>query len=274
MRLIVRLRARADTAYDHTYHHKLRGRLWRALEDTDFETVHDTNEPPGFAYSNPFPPGDMREGDERTLLVASPHEELLSHVARDLQADQELNIGEMPFRVEHLNALAPDVGEPGSSGTIETGTGLLVRIPPWRREEYGIENGHDDSAIFWRPEHSMEPLRNQVAANLDKKHRLFAPEYLPGPTEREGELFESYELIKTYALPITVTEGEKLTYVVSKWRFGYRVRDDHHRRHLNLALDCGLGERNSLGFGFVNIREDLATSAAEAARERTAGGSG
>ncbi|HET7323185.1 MAG TPA: CRISPR-associated endoribonuclease Cas6, partial [Halococcus sp.] len=32
--------------------------------------------------------------------------------------------------------------------------------------------------------------------------------------------------------------------------------NDDHRRHLNLALDCGLGERNSLGFGFVNIMED------------------
>ena len=255
VRLIVRLQTRADTAYDNAYHHKLRGRLWRALEDTKFEKVHSTNDPPGFAYSNPFPPGNMHEGDQRTLLIASPHEELLTHVARDLQADRELNVGEMPFFVEHLNALAPDVGELGSAGTIETGTGLLVRIPPWRREEYGIENGHDDSATFWRPEHTMEPLKNQLEANLDKKHRLFAPEYLSGPTEHDGDLFESYELIKTYALPVTVTEGEEMTYVVSKWRFGYRVRDDHHRRHLNLALDCGLGERNSLGFGFANIAE-------------------
>ena len=253
MRLIVRLRARADTAYDHTYHHKLRGRLWQALEGTDFEDAHDTNEPPGFTYSNPFPPGDMREGEERTLLIASPYEELLSHVARDLQADRELNVGEMPFEVEHLNALAPDVGEPGSSGTIETGTGLLIRIPPWRCEEYDIDHPGGETAVYWRPEHTMEPLRNQLEANLDKKHRLFAPEYLLGPSDQEGALFDAYDLIKTFALPVTVTERTELTYVLSKWRFGYRVRDDDHRRHLDLALDCGLGERNSLGFGFVNV---------------------
>jgi CRISPR-associated endoribonuclease Cas6 len=46
-----------------------------------------------------------------------------------------------------------------------------------------------------------------------------------------------------------------MTYVLSKWEFSYTVRDDHHRRHLNLALDCGLGERNSLGLGFVNLKE-------------------
>jgi CRISPR-associated endoribonuclease Cas6 len=161
----------------------------------------------------------------------------------------------MPFHVEHVHALSPDVGEPGTSGTLESGTGVLVRIPAERREEYGIENGHGDTATFWRPEHSMAPFRQQVRANLDRKHRLFAPDYLPGPSDCEGELFDSYDLLKTYALPVQVTEAQEMTYVVSKWELGYTVRDDDHRRHLNLALDCGIGERNALGFGFVNIAE-------------------
>jgi CRISPR-associated endoribonuclease Cas6 len=255
VRLLVRLHARADAVYDNAYHHKLRGRIWNALEETEFEVGHDTNDPPGFAYSNSFPPGDMREGDERTLLIASPHEALLTHVARDFQGERELNVGEMPYHVEHVSALAPDVGEPGTSGIIETGTGLLVRIPPWRCDEYGIDHPGGETAVFWRPEHTTEPLVNQLEANLDKKHRLYTPEHLPGPSDVDGGLFDSYELIKTFSVPVTVTQGETMTYVLSKWKFGYTVRDDHHRRHLNLALDCGLGERNSLGLGFVNITE-------------------
>ena len=253
--MLVRLSARANAAYDNAYHHKLRGRIWQALEETKFDEAHDSGDPPGFAYSNPFPPGDMREGDERTLLVSSPHEELLAHVAEDLQEDRELNVGEMPFRVDHLNGIAPDVGEPGTSGVIESGTGLLVRIPPWRCEEYGIDHPGGDTAVYWRPEHTTEPLMNQLEANLDKKHGLFAPEYLPGPSDVDGDLFDGYELLKTFAVPLEVTQGEELTYVLSKWRFDYTVRDDDHRRHLNLALDCGLGERNSLGLGFVNITD-------------------
>lgn len=254
MRLLVRLRARADAAYDNRYHHKLRGRIWQALDGTEFDESHDGDDPPGFVYSNPFPPRDMREGDRRTLLVASPNEELLSHVAEDLQDDPELNIGQMPFEVTDLSAPTPDVGEPGTSGTLETGTGVLVRIPPWRFDDYGIDHGHEE-AEFWRPEHSMAPFREQVEANLDKKHRLFAPDYLPGPSEVEGELFDGYELLKTFAVPLEVTQGEEMTYVLSKWKLGYTVRDDHHRRHLNLALDCGIGERNSLGLGFLNVAE-------------------
>ncbi|WP_128904933.1 CRISPR-associated endoribonuclease Cas6 [Halorubrum amylolyticum] len=253
MRLLVRLETRRDTAYDHTYHHKLRGRIWRALADTEYAEDHDSDRPKGFTYSNPFPPGDMSEGDERTLLVASPHEELLAHVARDLQADPELNIGEMPFHVDGLTELSPDVGEPGTSGTIETGTGLLVRIPPWRQDEYDIDGHGDGTSTYWRPEHTMQPLRNQLVANLDKKHGLFMPDYLSGPSDVDGDLFDGYELIKTFAIPVTVTQGERRTVVLSKWRFDYTVRDDDHRRHLNLSLDTGLGERNALGFGFVNL---------------------
>lgn len=254
MRVLARLRARRDAAYDNRYHNKLQGRIWGALEGTEFDALHDENRPKPFTYSNPFPPGDMDEGDERTLLVASPDEELLAHVAADLQDEPELNIGEMPFHVEEFTSLAPDVGEPGTSGTISTGTGVLVRIPPWRFEEYGIEGDHDQ-AEFWRPELTMEPFRNQIEANLDRKHDLYCPDYLPGPSDVDGDLFDGYELIKTFAIPVTPTTGETETWVLSKWRFDYTVRDDDHRRHLNLALDVGVGERNSLGFGFVNVEE-------------------
>ncbi|RJT07553.1 CRISPR-associated endoribonuclease Cas6 [Halococcus sp. IIIV-5B] len=255
MRLLTELSARSDAAYDNAHHSKLQGRLWGALDGTDYDDRHDADEPPGFCFSLIFPPYDMREGDQRWLLTASPDEELLTHIARDLKAHRELNVGEMSFTVEEVNALAPDVGEPGTRGTLESGTGVLVRIPPWQRENYGIEADHGDSATFWRPEYTMEPFRKQVVANLDRKHGLFAPEYLPGPSETGSELFDEYDLLKTYALPVDVTEGQRMTYVVSKWKLGYTVRDDDHRRHLNLALDCGIGERNALGFGFLNITE-------------------
>lgn len=267
MRLLARLHARADAAYDNTYHHKLRGRIWQALQGSEFEQYHDENRPTGFSYSNPFPPGDMEKGDERTLLIAAPQEELLAGVADDLIADRELNIGQMPFHVDELTSLSPDVGEPGTTGTLETGTGMLVRIPPWRAAEYDIEK-RDDQAIYWRPKHSMEPLRTQIENNLDKKHRLFCRDYLPGPSDTDGDLFDGYELIKTFAIPVTVSQGQEMTYVLSKWRFDYTVRDNDHRRHLNLALDCGLGERNALGLGFVNITDKTRPGETELEGER------
>lgn len=255
MRLLIRLRARADAAYQTAYHHKLRGRLWRGLSGTEYDDLHDAERPMGLCFSNVFPWGEIEEGDERTVLVSATDRDLLAAIAENLIEDREFNVGEMPFVVEEVTGLSPDVGEPGTRGTLETGTGVLVRIPPWRADEYGIE-ADGDEAVYWRPEHSMAPLTTQLENNLDKKHELFCSDYLPGPSNRDGDIFDEYELIKTYALPVEVTQGVEMTYVLSKWRLGYRVRDDHHRRYLNLALDAGIGERNALGLGFLNVLEE------------------
>ncbi|MEZ3117289.1 CRISPR-associated endoribonuclease Cas6 [Halobaculum sp. MBLA0147] len=228
--------------------------MWRALSDTEFDDRHGDDAPTGLVFSNPFPPGDMAEGDSRTLLVASPNRELLGAIAADFDANPELNIGEMPFEITDQTVIAPDVGEPGTKGVIETGTGVLVRIPPWKFDDYGIDVDSDQSE-FWKEEHTLDPFQTQLENNLDWKHGHFAPDDLAGPSDTTGDLFDSYELIKTFPLPVTVTEGEQETWILSKWRFGYQVRDNDHRRHLNLALDTGIGERNAMGFGFVNIRE-------------------
>lgn len=262
MRLLIRLRSRRDARYDHTYHHKLRGRLWQAIEGSEFDSRHDEGQPVGLCFSNPFPPRDMEEGDDRTLLVAASDRGMLGVIANDFDENRELNIGEMPFTVTDMSVLAPDVGEPGTRGVLETGTGVLVRIPPWRCEEYDIETDGEEPT-FWEPEHTIEPLKTQLENNLDQKHGQFCPDDLPGPTERSNDLFDSYELIKTFALPVTVTQGVEMTYILSKWRLGYEVRDDHHRRHLNLSLDTGIGGRNTLGFGFLNIDEDSVVPASQ-----------
>lgn len=240
--------------------------MWQALEGSEFDERHDEGRPTGLCFSNPFPPRDMEEGDKRTLIVASPERDMLGEIADDFDKNRELNIGEMPFAVTDVSLLAPDVGEPGTRGVLESGTGVLVRLPPWRCKEYGIETD-GENPTFWEPEHTIKPLKAQLENNLDQKHDQFCPDDLPGPTDRSTDLFDSYELIKTFAIPVTVTQGVEMTYILSKWRFGYEVQDDHHRRHLNLALDAGIGGRNTLGFGFLNIDEDSVVPAGKTAME-------
>jgi CRISPR-associated endoribonuclease Cas6 len=265
MRLLVDLQARATAEYDTAYHDKLRGRVWRALEGTKFDAEHDSGESLGLTFSNVFPWGELSEGAEYQVLFASPREDLLAALARGLQRDREFNVGEMPFRVTDMTALDVDVGEPGTRGVIETATGVVVRLYDHHREEYGIDepDAAGDSPTYWRPDHSIEPFRDALQENLQGKHERFAPEYVPGPDEVDADLFEGFDLQKTYALPVTVTSGVEITAVLSKWRLRYRVRDDTHRRHLNLALNTGIGGRNGLGFGFVNVVERTAPGESE-----------
>jgi CRISPR-associated endoribonuclease Cas6 len=173
-------------------------------------------------------------------MVASPNEELLATVAAGWLDSDELNIGEMSFEVTDVNDIYPDVGEPGTRGVLETATGVLAKQP-----------GTD---TYWTDSDPIEPFMEYVEYQLQRQHDVFYPDEA-GPCDVAGQLFPSYEFIKTFSIPVEVTQGETHTLILSKWRFPFMVRDEAHRRHLNLALDTGIGSRNGVGLGYLNIVE-------------------
>lgn len=251
MRILADLTARRDAAYNPAYHPKLRGRIWGALDGTEYD--EHGHAIPGFSFSNPFPWGKIVEGDDYHVLIASAREEQLAHITADLLNDKELNIGEMPFRVTNTSPLDPDVGSPGTTGVLETATGVYAVTPERYLEE---DDSADEYDTYWRPEHGMTAFFNYIETQLQAKHDRFMPDSVPGPAAVDTPLFEEYELLKTFALDVEVTQGVEQTLILSKWEFPYRVRDDVHREHLNLALDVGLGGRTPLGFGFINKQQE------------------
>ncbi len=250
MRVLLDLQAAADASYDPEYHGRLRARIWDALEGTEFDE-HGA-QTPGFVFSNPFPWGDITAGDERNLLIASAREDVLSAITADLLENPEVHAGTMPFQVTDATAVDPDVGPPGTEGVLETATGVYAVTPP----QYLDNPDEYDAETFWRPEHGMEAFFEHIETQLQRNHDRFVPDGNPGPKDVNEPLFESYELIKKLWLDVQLTGNTEWNVLVSKWRFPYRVRDDHHRRHLNLALDVGIGRRTPLGFGFLNKRTE------------------
>lgn len=249
MRVLIDIQAEKATSYDPEYHGRLRARIWDAIRDTEYDE-HGA-ETPGFTFSNPYPWEDLDEGDERQLLIASSREEQLAHITADLLNDPEVHAGSMPFRVMDARPLNPDVGPPNTGGVLETATGMYTVTPP----QYLDNPEEHDYETFWRPEHGMEAFFDHMETQLQRNHDRFMPDSDPGPKEVDAPLFEAYEMIKKYWLDVRLTSDTEWTVLVSKWRFPYRVRDDHHRRHLNLALDVGIGRRTPLGFGFLNKRQ-------------------
>jgi CRISPR-associated endoribonuclease Cas6 len=261
VRILINTVSTVDAVRSPEWGHKLRGRIWGALDGTEYNYRHELDEPPGFVTSSPLPYGDVREGEKRVVLIASPDEGLLDHVADDLEDDPTLHVGEWSLAVLSVHRRRVDVGDPGTRGALETVTGVFVSFPPRKFEELGLDRHLTDEQMnsgercFWRREYGNGILFDALESNLDRKHRLFKPDHLAGPSDVPGRLFERYELLKTYPRPVTLTEGVEHTLIMSKWRLGFEVRDQDHRRHLNLALSCGLGERNALGLGFVDLAD-------------------
>lgn len=264
MRIELALDAVADAAYDTSYHHKLRGRIWRGIEDNEeYVQTHDTKHGVGFAYSNVFPWGRIQEGDRRYLRIASPRREVLDDLVAHFGRERAFDIGQMRFKVDEITGHTLDVGEAGATGELETGTGVFCALDRQLAEEHGLDTekidaGDAETKLFWRPEHGMEPLQETIKRSLQRTHERYGDDYYDGPMDVDEPLFERIEPIKddvTYAIKFQPATAVDRTVLLSKWRFGYRVRDEAHRYHLNLALDSGIGQRREHGFGFLNLAD-------------------
>ena len=142
MRVLIDLQAEVDASYDPEYHGGLRARIWDALRDTEYD--EHGSETPGFSFSNPYPWGDLGEGDDRQLLVASPRRDQLAHITADLLENPEVHAGSMPFRVTDTQPLDPDVGPPSTEDVLETATGVYAVTPPQYLDD---PDEHDDETF-------------------------------------------------------------------------------------------------------------------------------
>lgn len=241
MRCLTKLRATRDQSYRPAYHVKLQGLLYELLKEAGFQFIHEECPFKFVAFSNIFPPRDMTAGDERTWLVASPHEPLIEEFADVLSPDRIIEVGDQGYRVEYTSVFSVT---PDSSGRMQTGTPIVVRIPAGRCAEYGIEAEYDD--VYWRLEHPTDAFKQEVERNLAAKYEGYYDESPPG-----RPYFETWKSKKEVAVPLHYAEQE-VQIIGTTWEFEYECRTRPMYRLMRMAYSAGLGELNTTGFGFIN----------------------
>jgi CRISPR-associated endoribonuclease Cas6 len=249
MRLLVKLRTLSDCVYDLRYHHKLQGFLYSLLKDSAYGDLHNKRGYKFFSFSNIFPSVDMREGDRRRFLVASPDSSLID-VFRDrldgLRRDgSRVNVGELSFKVESVSVLKPRVGR---SCTLVTGTPIVVRIPRANYARYEIEPPRDYPYLFWRKRYPFDAFIKQLEDNLFKKYNKFH-----GTKLETFPIFEQFVFQKQVCNHLVIN-GREVKVIGSTWRFTFNYLSGIRQKVVQFALDAGLGELNSIGFGFTNIK--------------------
>jgi CRISPR-associated endoribonuclease Cas6 len=92
----------------------------------------------------------------------------------------------------------------------------------------------------------------QLEENLRAKYAEFSGREIT--TENELPLIQKLTFKKQISTRLYVHETEQIV-IGSLWEFSFD--SDLNMELLQFALDCGLGERNSMGFGFMNIKKTL-----------------
>lgn len=242
MHLAVRLRARTDFDWQNDYGYGIKGRIAEALRGTQYAQSHERHTPPPYTFSEiqPFTP-QVYEGHDKYLLFASPEAECLRLLAEDLQSNPRLNVGPMRFDVRAAAPFDPDVGE---AGWMQTVSGINLAINP-------DDDGPD---AYWGSETADGPTQDfEAFRHAFNRCIRGACRSLYAPVPDEGtDVFDGYELGKTFAHPVTVASGQQVTMVRSHWRFRYdAVLDDDHRAQLEAISAAGVGQKTGYGCGML-----------------------
>ncbi|MHC1610219.1 MAG: CRISPR-associated endoribonuclease Cas6 [Candidatus Methanospirareceae archaeon] len=251
MRILVKLHAAKDQAYERLYHHKLQGFVYGLLRDSGFGGLHDKKGYKFFCFSNIFPVKDtMNRGETFNFIISSPNEALISSLEGAIEeavgSDRSIkNIGEMSFEIVDFKLVKTKLES--KDLRVLTATPVIIRIPERNYERYGIPEGERKARyVYWRPRYSFEAFLKQLSENLMKKFNDFY-----GTKLSEYELFEQFVFRRVTATKVVI-DGREYVLVGSMWEFQWDYMDETQRRVIEFGLDAGFGERNSLGFGFVN----------------------
>jgi CRISPR-associated endoribonuclease Cas6 len=232
------------------YHCHLQGFIYNLLKGSIYDQLHDSEGSKFFSFSNIFPFNDIRQNDIRNLIIASPDEQFIRYLYDILQVRRarEISIGNMKFKINFLQELYRRIPDSNSFNLI-TGTPIIIRIPREKYKQYGYESIYENFT-YWKNEHPIDVFITQLTNNLLKKYTQYHTQI--------HDLFESYEGIKvfdTFKFKKQIStrvfmKGFEQAVIGTLWEFGF---NNTNKDLVQFALDAGLGERNSLGFGFMNL---------------------
>ena len=246
--------------YVNDYHYHLQAAIYSLIREGGLPGVHQKEGYKFFCFSNIFPYGDFREGVERNLLVSSPDTRIIETIRRAsisrLSSRDSVVVGEQRFAISSVSQpftmdfVGPEV-------KVRSATPIVMRIPRKRYEEYGVEPRVDYDYVFWRETLPLGAFVKQLRDNMSKKLRDYcmmnSSTIVPGQDAELLPRMNYYNFIRTVSKPMAL-KGEKQITIGSLWELGFVVDNTSQAEVLRILLDCGFGERNSLGFGFLNLK--------------------
>jgi len=102
--------------------------------------------------------------------------------------------------------------------------------------------------LYWRQDIEFTAFLKQLTENIIKKYNDFY-----GTKIMNYDLFEQFQFKQEIHLRIIIY-GKSYGVVASLWDFIWSTMDNMQRQLIQFGLETGFGERNSMGFGFLNLK--------------------
>ncbi|GIU72683.1 MAG: CRISPR-associated protein Cas6 [Candidatus Nitrosocaldaceae archaeon] len=237
MRILLELEPYKEYDYSYPYYYHIQGMIYNAIKDSKLSYIHNKDSYKFFCFSNLFP----LNSNIKKLIISSPHKEFIDYLYEVFENRKILKIGSMNFKVSRIKKFKVRVKK---RVKLVTATPIIIRIPRDKYEEYGIKPKHDYDYLYWRKEYPLNLFIEQLRDNAIKKYKEFKKRDIDNSFNIKYLNFK-----KQVSIRLKIHDSEHIV-IGTLWEF---FIDNTPLDLLRFIIDTGLGERNSLGFGFVNI---------------------
>ncbi|WP_308574335.1 CRISPR-associated endoribonuclease Cas6 [uncultured Methanosphaera sp.] len=232
MRLIIEFKSLTDFNYYDVNKYNVQGFIYSLLKNTEFKDYHDMHGFKFFNFSNIFPVSNFKYDEHKKLIISSPSSAFIKLLYYKLSNMDVFRLNKYYFEIVQLKLFKSTC-----SNSLISGTPLILFEDKDENRYFSFNGGNLDFDFFFK----------RLKDNAEKKYNAYTGEnYI-----LESDLFDNFEFNREVSIELTIRNNTFLT-IGNLWKELSKDirRDDKH--FYNFLFDVGLGEKNSMGFGFLN----------------------
>ncbi|MBR0058884.1 MAG: CRISPR-associated endoribonuclease Cas6 [Methanobrevibacter sp.] len=232
MRLMIKFEPKDNICYYDIDKYAIQGFIYSLLKnDSSFNSLHDTLGFKFFNFSNIFPVSDFEINSLKKLIISSPNEKLIKYLFKQLKNRDSFKLNNYTMEILKVNIVKKYKCPKFISAT------PIVLFNDNQNNKYFSFNQNNDFNFFF----------NRIKENALKKYNAFYDtDFI-----LESNLFDEFEFSREVSIRLQ-KNNNKFIVIGSLWKNLEFNLDNSNKKFYNFLFDNGLGEKNSLGFGFLN----------------------
>ncbi|MEN4006116.1 MAG: CRISPR-associated endoribonuclease Cas6 [Methanobacteriaceae archaeon] len=208
----------------------VQGFVYSLLKNTPFSEYHNLNGFKYFSFSNIFPVSDFKAGESKNIIISSPKIGFIRTIEKSLKDKDHFYLGKYWMRIDSVKIFKPKLNR-----RFITSTPIVLFENNRDNKYYSLKNNGDFSFFL-----------DRVKENALKKYNAYYGEdYF-----FDDNIFDKFEYDREVA--VRVKKADKMFVIIGTlWKNLEKFNMDN-KKFYRFLMDVGAGEKNSLGFGFLN----------------------
>ncbi|MDE4078680.1 CRISPR-associated endoribonuclease Cas6 [Methanosphaera sp. Vir-13MRS] len=229
MRLILKFKPLMEFDYYAISKYDIQGFIYSLLKDTSLDYWHQNHGFKFFNYSNIFPITDFKSNETKMLIISSPSKVLIKTLANQLKNQNTIRLNNYTLKLIQVKSINMNV-----KSNIITGTPIVLFENNQSNKYFSFKN--NDLDFFFK----------RLKDNAIKKYNSYYHEDI----QLDENIVDTFKFKKEVSIRMKINYKSFIV-IGSLWEFKKDILKSN-KKFYNFLFDCGYGEKNSLGMGFIN----------------------